>query len=68
MSDSVYSAGGRRSLIEAWNTTEVDIEEVLSGVVDGDLRIFVADVFKSFDTVGPLGLCTLILNIMLGLG
>ena len=67
MSDSVYSAGGVCSSIEAWNTTAVDIEE-LSSVVDGDLRIFVADVVKSFDAVGPLGLCTLILNIMLGLG
>ena len=38
MSDSVYSAGGVCSSIEAWNTTAVDIEE-LSSVVDGDLRI-----------------------------
>ena len=32
------------------HTTALDIEEVLSGVVD-DIRLFVADVIKSFDTV-----------------
>ena len=68
VSDSVYSAGGGRRSIEAWNSTAVDVEEVFSDVADGDLRIFVADVVKSFDTVGPLGFCTLIFNIMLGLG
>ena len=49
--DSVYSAGGGRSSVEAWFTTAVDIKEVLSGVVEGDLSIFVADVVKSFDMV-----------------
>ena len=49
--DSVFSAGGGRSSVEAWYTTALDIEEVLSGVVDSDLRLFVADVIKSFDTV-----------------
>ena len=29
----------------------LDIEEVLSGVVDPDIHLFVADVIKSFDTV-----------------
>ena len=29
----------------------IDIEEVLSGVVQGDVHVFVADVIKSFDTV-----------------
>ena len=31
--------------------TALDIEEVLSGVVQSDVHIFVADVIKSFDTV-----------------
>ena len=49
--DSVFSAGGGRSSVEAWYTTALDIEEVLSGVVDSDIHLFVADVVKSFDTV-----------------
>ena len=49
--DSVFSAGGRRSSVEAWFTTALDIEEVLSGIVQGDVHVFVADVVKSFDTV-----------------
>ena len=46
-----FSAGGGRSSVEAWFTTSIDIEEVLSGVVQGDVHVFVADGFKSFDTV-----------------
>ena len=42
-----FSAGGGRSSVGAWYTTALDVEEVLSGVVDSD----VADVVKSFDTV-----------------
>ena len=49
--DSVFSAGGGRSSVEAWFSTALDIEEVLSGVVDSDVHLFVADVVKSFDTV-----------------
>ena len=49
--DSVFSAGGGRSSVEAWYTTALDIEEVLPGVVDSDVHLFVADVVKSFDTV-----------------
>ena len=49
--DSVFSAGGGRSSVEAWCTTALDIEEVLSGVVDSHVHLFVADVVKSFDTV-----------------
>ena len=49
--DSVFSAGGGRSSVEAWYTTSLDIEEVLSGVVDSDVHLFVADVVESFDTV-----------------
>ena len=42
--------GGRIS-VEAWFSTALDIEEVLSGVVDSDVHLFVADVVKSLDTV-----------------
>ena len=49
--DSVFSAGSGRSSVEAWYTTALDIEEVLSGVVDSDVHLFVADVIKSFDAV-----------------
>ena len=49
--DSVFSAGGGRSSVEAWYTTALDIEEVLSGVVDSDVHLFVVDIVKSFDTV-----------------
>ena len=31
--DSVFSAGGGRSSVEAWYTTSLDIEEVLSGLL-----------------------------------
>ena len=48
---SVFSAGGGRSSVEAWYSTALDIEESLSGVLDSDVHIFVADVVKSFDTV-----------------
>ena len=49
--DSVFSAGGGRSSVEAWFSSALDIEEVLSGVTDSDVHLFVADVIKSFDTV-----------------
>ena len=49
--DSVFSAGGGRSSVEAWHTTALDIEEVLSGAADSDVHLFVADVIKSCDTV-----------------
>ena len=49
--DSVFSAGGGRSSVEAWFSSALDIEEVLSGVVDSDVHLFAADVIKSFGTV-----------------
>ena len=49
--DSVFSAGCGRSSVEAWYTAALDVEEVLSGVVDSDIHLFVAGVVKSFDTV-----------------
>ena len=49
--DSVISAGGGRGSVEAWYTSSLDIEEVLSGAADSHVHLFVADVVKSFDTV-----------------
>ena len=49
--ESVFSAGGGRSSVEAWYSTAIDLEESLSGALDSDVHIFVADVVKSFDTV-----------------
>ena len=45
---SVYSAGGGRSSVEAWYSTALDIEDVLSGFSDSDVHVFVADVVKFF--------------------
>ena len=39
------------SSVEAWYSTALDIEEVLSGVGSDQLHVMVADVIKSFDTV-----------------
>ena len=49
MPDSVFSAGGGRGSVEAWYTSALDIEEVLSGASDSHLHLFVANVVKSFD-------------------
>ena len=48
---SVYSLGNGLSSVEAWFSTALDIEEVLSGTGDDQLHVMVADVIKSFDTV-----------------
>ena len=45
---SVFSLGNGLSSVEAWFSTALDIEEVLSGAGADQL---VADVIKSFDTV-----------------
>ena len=50
--DSVSSAGGGRGSVEAWYVSSLDIEEVLAGAADSHVHLFVADVIKSFDTVG----------------
>ena len=42
---------GLRGSVEAWYTSALDIEEVLSGAADSHVHLFVADVIKSFDTV-----------------
>ena len=49
--DSVFSAGKGVSSVDAWYTTSIDIEEVLSNTGHDDFHFFVADVVKSFDTV-----------------
>ena len=38
-------------LLRLGTLTALDIEEVLSGVVDSDVHLFGANVMKSFDTV-----------------
>ena len=48
--ESVFSLCNGLSLVEAWFSTVLDIEEVLSGGGD-QLHVVVADVIKSFDTV-----------------
>ena len=48
---TVHSAGGGRSSVDAWFSSGLDFEECLSGGVDSDVHLFVADVVKSFDTV-----------------
>ena len=49
-----HSLGNGVSSVEAWLSTALDIEEVLSGACDEQLRAMVADVVKSFDKViGP---------------
>ena len=51
--DSVFSAGEGVSSVDAWYSTTIDIEEVLSNTRQGNFLLFVADVVKSFDTVDP---------------
>ena len=45
---SVFSLGNGLSSIEAWFSTALDIEEVLSGTGGDQLHVMVADVIKSF--------------------
>ena len=40
--ESVYCAGSGRSSVEAWYTTALDIDELLSGAVDSHVHAFVA--------------------------
>ena len=47
----MYSLGNGLSSVEAWFSTALDIEEVLSGTGGDQLHVMVADVIKSFDTV-----------------
>ena len=57
---SVYRLGNGLSSVEAWFSTALDIEDVLSGTGGDQLHVMVADVIKSFDTVDRSVLdCTL---------
>ena len=49
--DSVFSAGGGRSSVEAWYTTAVDIEMALAGAFSSHVHVFVAVVVNFLDTV-----------------
>ena len=49
--DSVFSAGGGRSSVDAWYSTAWDVEECLESDEDDHVHIFVADVVKSCDPV-----------------
>ena len=51
MPDSVFSAGGGRSSVEAWCSAALEIDEVLVGGGDIHVHLFAAVVVKSFDTV-----------------
>ena len=62
--DSVFSAGGGRGSVEAWYSTSLDIEEVLSGATDSDVHLFVADVIKPFEAVD----CSVLDRVLSGLG
>ena len=47
----MFSLGNGLSSVEAWFSAALDIEEVLSETGGDLLRVMVADVIKSFDTV-----------------
>ena len=47
----MFSLGNGLSSVEAWFSTALDIEEVLSGTGGDQLHVMVADVIKSFNTV-----------------
>ena len=51
VANSVYSLGNGLSSVEAWFSTALDIEDVLSSTGCDQLHVMVADVIKSFDTV-----------------
>ena len=51
MPKCVHSLGNGLSSVEAWFSTALDIQEVLSGTGGDQLHVMVADVIKSFDTV-----------------
>ena len=46
-----FCLGNGLSSVEAWFSTALDIEDVLSGTGGDQLHVMVADVIKSFDTV-----------------
>ena len=57
----MFGLGIGLSSVEAWFSTALDIEEVLSGTGGDQLHVMVADVIKSFDTVdGSILDCALV--------
>ena len=48
---SAFSLGNGLSPVEAWFTTALEIEEVLSGTGGDQLHVMVADIIKSLNTV-----------------
>ena len=52
LSRYLFSLGNGLSSVEAWFSTALDIEEILSGTGDDQLHVMVADVIKSSDSVG----------------
>ena len=58
----MFSLGNGASSVEAWFSTALDIEEVLSGTGDGQLHVMVADV------ISPLTLLTGPFWTVLGVG
>ena len=51
MPKCVYSFGNGLSSVEAWFSSALDIEDVLSGTGCDQLHVMVADVIESFDIV-----------------
>ena len=49
--ESVFSVVNGVSLVEAWFSTALDIEEVFAQIGGDQLHVMVADVINSFDTV-----------------
>ena len=45
----MFSRGNGLSSVEAWFSTALDIEEILSGTGGDQLHVMVADVIKFFD-------------------
>ena len=61
--DAVFSAGGGRGSVEAWYTTSLDIEEVLTGAVDSHVHLFVVMLLKALILL-IVGFLTLFLSCL----
>ena len=62
--DSVFSAGGGCGSVEAWCTSALDIEEVLSGHSDSHLHLFVVLLLISTFTYLSLMLSSLLIRLI----
>ena len=49
--ESVFSAGGGRGSVEAWYTSSLDIEEVLSGATVSDVHLVLLRTLPSCSTL-----------------